>query len=73
MDRPLDVGAPVLAQTSAHGRAASGRWLGDAVAFDQAVPLVAPGQTVALYDEDDGDERGGLGRGGVGTGTLPRQ
>jgi tRNA U34 2-thiouridine synthase MnmA/TrmU len=45
----------VSVQTSAHGRAASGRWLGHAVAFDEAVALVAPGQTVALYDSADGD------------------
>jgi tRNA U34 2-thiouridine synthase MnmA/TrmU len=52
---PLVVGAQVLAQTSAHGRAMPCRWLGDAVVFDQPVPLVAPGQTVALYDGDDTD------------------
>jgi len=55
VDRPLPVGACVVAQTSAHGRAAPGRWLGHAVAFDEAVALVAPGQTVALYDGTDGD------------------
>jgi tRNA-specific 2-thiouridylase len=55
VDRPLAVGARVWAQTSAHGRAAMCRWLGHAVAFDRAVPLVARGQTVALYDGVDGD------------------
>jgi len=55
VDGPLAVGTPVYAQTSAHGRAASGRWLGRSVVFDEAVALVAPGQTVAFYDGDDGD------------------
>jgi tRNA-uridine 2-sulfurtransferase len=41
------------AQTSAHGRAASCTWEGDALEFDEPQPLVAPGQTVAFYDELD--------------------
>jgi len=38
------------AQTSAHGSPAPCTWTGDAVVFDEPRPLVAPGQTVALYD-----------------------
>jgi tRNA-specific 2-thiouridylase len=49
-------GDRALAQTSAHGIAASCRWDGDGVVFDEPQPLVAPGQTVALYDVDDPDE-----------------
>jgi tRNA-uridine 2-sulfurtransferase len=48
-------GTRVLAQTSAHGAAAPCTWEGDAVVFDEPQPLVAPGQTVALYDAVDGD------------------
>jgi tRNA-uridine 2-sulfurtransferase len=55
IDRPLDVGARTLVQTSAHGRVSAATWLGDAVLFDQPQVLVAPGQTVALYDTGDGD------------------
>jgi tRNA-specific 2-thiouridylase len=43
------------AQTSAHGTAAPCTWEGDAVVFDEPQPLVAPGQTVALYDAADPD------------------
>jgi tRNA-specific 2-thiouridylase len=52
---PLAVGDRALAQTSAHGRAAPCTWLGDAVVFDEPGSLVAPGQTVALYDGSDPD------------------
>ena len=55
VDAPLETGARALAQTSAHGPAASCTWLGDALVFDEPHPLVAPGQTIALYDEDDPD------------------
>ncbi len=55
VDCPLHTGARALAQTSAHGAAAPCTWLGDAVIFDRPHPLVAPGQTVALYDEDETD------------------
>jgi tRNA-specific 2-thiouridylase len=48
-------GASALAQCSAHGNAARCTWEGDAVVFDEPQPLVAPGQTVALYDELDTD------------------
>jgi tRNA-specific 2-thiouridylase len=51
--RPLERGEATWAQTTAHGRAATCRWLGDEVVFDDPQPLVAPGQTVALYDAED--------------------
>jgi hypothetical protein len=55
VDRPLEAGARALAQTSAHGAAAPCTWLGDGVVFDGPHPLVAPGQTVALYLGSDPD------------------
>jgi tRNA-specific 2-thiouridylase len=55
VDGPLGTGARALAQTSAHGAAAPCTWSGDAVTFDRPHPLVAPGQTVALYDEAETD------------------
>jgi tRNA-specific 2-thiouridylase len=55
VDAPLDIGARTLAQMSAHGVAAPGTWLGDALVFDEPVVLMAAGQTVALYDADDTD------------------
>ncbi|HEY5023904.1 MAG TPA: tRNA 2-thiouridine(34) synthase MnmA [Acidimicrobiales bacterium] len=51
----LSRGARAVAQTSAHGSAAACTWKGDAVVFDEPQPLVAPGQTVALYDAADAD------------------
>jgi tRNA U34 2-thiouridine synthase MnmA/TrmU len=30
-------------------------WWGDGLVFDEPHPLVAPGQTVALYEMDDAD------------------
>jgi tRNA-specific 2-thiouridylase len=53
VDRPLATGARALAQTSAHGPAADCTWLDGALRFAEPHPLVAPGQTVALYDVDD--------------------
>jgi len=54
VDRPLTGGAPVLSQTSAHGRAVAGtlEWAPDGPVVRWAAPErpVAPGQTVALYD-----------------------
>jgi len=50
VERPLLPGATALAQTSAHGATMPGRWDGAALSFDEPLPLVAPGQTVALYD-----------------------
>ena len=55
VDRPSRPGRRCLAQTSAHGAPARGRWDGIGVAFDQPQRLVAPGQTVALYDAADPD------------------
>ena len=53
----LGPGARALAQTSAHGRPAlctlEGTVEGQCVVFDEPQRLVAPGQTVALYDEAD--------------------
>jgi tRNA-specific 2-thiouridylase len=51
----LSRGDRARAQTSAHGTAAMCTWEGDAVVFDEPQPLVAPGQTVALYDATDAD------------------
>jgi tRNA-specific 2-thiouridylase len=50
---PLRPGARARAQTTAHGTAAPGTWTPDAFLFDEAQPLVAPGQTVAFYDAGD--------------------
>jgi len=55
VDAPLAAGARARAQTSAHGPADPCTWLGDALVFDGLHPLVAPGQTVALYQMDDAD------------------
>ena len=44
--------APRRAPTARRRRAS---WQGDAVVFDEPQPLVAPGQTVALYDDADPD------------------
>jgi tRNA-uridine 2-sulfurtransferase len=53
--RPLVEGSRAVAQTSAHGQTVGCTWSGREVVFDRAHALVAPGQTVALYDEDDPD------------------
>ena len=58
-DRPVAPGTPVRAQTSAHGAAASAVFTGDAIAWRAPARRVAPGQTVALYDEADVDVLGG--------------
>jgi tRNA-specific 2-thiouridylase len=47
---PLEPGAPALAQSNAHGRAVPCVVTTWGVEFDEAQRLVAPGQTVALYD-----------------------
>ncbi len=68
-------GDRAYAQTSAHGTAAACTWEGDGVVFDEPQPLVAPGQTVALYDGADPDAvrgRGGRHRRRITPGTLPR-
>jgi tRNA-uridine 2-sulfurtransferase len=51
----LTRGARLRAQTTAHGLAAPATWEGDAVVFDDPQPLVAPGQTVAFYDDAEPD------------------
>jgi tRNA-specific 2-thiouridylase len=48
---PLEPGAPALAQTSAHGRPVPCVVSASGVEFDEPQRLVAPGQTVALYDQ----------------------
>jgi tRNA-specific 2-thiouridylase len=48
--RPLATGTAALAQTSAHGRPVSCVVTHQGVEFDEPQRLVAPGQTVALYD-----------------------
>jgi tRNA-uridine 2-sulfurtransferase len=53
--RALGPGERALAQTSAHGASALCTWEGAAVRFDEPQRLVAPGQTVALYDAGDPD------------------
>jgi tRNA-specific 2-thiouridylase len=65
VDRPLGHGERAVAQVSAHGRPApcsvrrtEGRLIVD---FDVAQRAVAPGQTVALYDDADPDAVVGAG------------
>jgi tRNA-specific 2-thiouridylase len=53
VDAPLAPGDRTLAQTTAHGAPAPGRWVADAFEFDVPQRLVAPGQTVAFYSVDD--------------------
>jgi tRNA-uridine 2-sulfurtransferase len=43
---------PLLVQTRAHGAPVRGHLAGDRVRLDDPVPRVAPGQVVALYDDD---------------------
>ncbi|MGA2036098.1 MAG: tRNA 2-thiouridine(34) synthase MnmA [Acidimicrobiales bacterium] len=50
VDRPLRSSERTLAQTSAHGRPAWCTWVEDSLRFDEPQRLVAPGQTIALYD-----------------------
>jgi len=47
---PLRSGDRALAQTSAHGQPAWCTWLEARIRFDEPQRLVAPGQTVALYE-----------------------
>jgi tRNA-uridine 2-sulfurtransferase len=47
---PLQPGAPALAQSSAHGRAVPCVVGPSGVEFDEPQRIVAPGQTVALYE-----------------------
>ncbi len=55
VDGAPEVGARLLSQTSAHGRPVPAGFTGDGVRFDEPQRLVAPGQTVALYDPVDTD------------------
>ena len=52
VDGPVAAGTEVEVQTSAHGRPVAATWLGDTVATREGVRLVAPGQSVVLYDGD---------------------
>ncbi len=53
VDEALCHGDRALAQVSAHGVPAGCTWRGDRIEFDEPQRLVAPGQTVALYEERD--------------------
>jgi tRNA-specific 2-thiouridylase len=53
VDEPVAAGTSVAVQCSAHGEAVGGRFDGVGVVFDQPHRLVAPGQSVVLYDGDD--------------------
>jgi len=52
---PFAAGTTVRAQTSAHGVAAPAVFTGDAIEWLAPARRVAPGQTIALYDEADLD------------------
>ena len=52
---PLAAGDRARAQTSAHGPAVPCTWRPGTVRFDEPQRLVAPGQTVAFYDDADPD------------------
>jgi tRNA-specific 2-thiouridylase len=64
-DRALPDGTPAVAQTSAHGRPVPCIFEADgdvpAVRFQGPVRPVAPGQTIALYDEGEPDRVLGAG------------
>jgi tRNA-specific 2-thiouridylase len=53
VDQPAAPGTPVLAQCSAHGSPVAATWDGERVQFAKPQRLVAPGQSVVLYDGDD--------------------
>jgi tRNA-specific 2-thiouridylase len=55
-DAPVASGTRVKVQCSAHGPAVDGMWGDGAVVLDQPHRVVAPGQTVALYDAATGDD-----------------
>jgi tRNA-specific 2-thiouridylase len=46
---PLSPGTPIEVQAGAHGRPVPGRWLGEAIAFEAPVRVIAPGQSVVAY------------------------
>jgi len=53
VDAPLPVGARAMSQTSAHGRPVPCTLVDGGIVFDEVQRLVAPGQTVALYDIEE--------------------
>lgn len=54
VDKPLAPGSETSVQYRAHGDAVPGRWMGDGtVQFSEPQYAVAPGQTAALYRDDD--------------------
>jgi len=61
VDALLRPGDRALAQTSAHGGGVPCAWDGEAVVFDRPQRLVAPGQTVVVYDERSPDQVVGAG------------
>jgi tRNA-specific 2-thiouridylase len=58
VDEPARAGAPVRGQTSAHGDAMPAIFTGDSLRWSHPTRRVAPGQTVALYDERNIDVLG---------------
>jgi len=50
--RRPDPSDPISVQTRAHGAPFTARLVGDRVRFDAPQARVAPGQLVALYDDD---------------------
>jgi tRNA-specific 2-thiouridylase len=59
VSEPLDAGAAVLVQTSAHGSSCPATFNGDAVTWDERQRRVAPGQSVVFYALDDDRVLGG--------------
>jgi tRNA-specific 2-thiouridylase len=55
VDQPVPPGTTVDIQVSAHGRPQRGRFDDGVVYFDEPQRRVAPGQSVVLYNGDDGD------------------
>ena len=53
VDAPVPAGTPVAVQCSAHGAVVPGVWEGDGVGFEGPHRVVAPGQSVVLYEGDD--------------------
>ncbi len=68
--RPVETGSRALAQTSAHGRPVPCTRTPWGVEFDEPQRLVAPGQTVALYDLVDPELVVGSGTALVGPATA---
>ncbi len=55
-DVPIVDGAIVNVQVRSHGDAHRATWRGDSVEWEAPKPRVAPGQTVAFYGTDAGDD-----------------